>query len=125
MGKANGLGDLVGDTGIGGWGDGEGVRASGDRGMCPADLRRLGECIFFATECNLFFSPWSDEGRGKCGWNPLAGLFGVVELGELDGVERGESDGLMWRTMGGEWPWLRVGEFMPESCDAGSERLSD
>jgi len=61
--------------------------------------------MFLATECNLFLSPCRDDGRGKCGWKlPDAGLLGVVELGELDGVERGESDGLMWwRTViGGE-----------------------
>ena len=42
-GTASGLGDRVGDTGRG---DGEGVRASGDRGMWPTDFRRDGECKF-------------------------------------------------------------------------------
>lgn len=72
--------------------------------MCPADFRREGECMFLATECNLFLRPWSDD--GLCGpVKPappieeealLAGLFGALEPGELDGVERGDvnSDGL-------------------------------
>ena len=34
----------------------------------PADLRRLGECMFLATECSLFLRPCSDEGRAaNCG----------------------------------------------------------
>lgn len=37
--SANGDGERVGDAG--GIGDGDGVRASGDSGMCPTDLRRL------------------------------------------------------------------------------------
>lgn len=37
MGKASGDGDRVGDDDSG---DGDGVRANGDNGMCPTDLRR-------------------------------------------------------------------------------------
>ena len=37
---AKGLGDRVGDEEIG---EGEGVLARGLSGMCPTDLRRLGE----------------------------------------------------------------------------------
>lgn len=58
--KINGLGDLVGDWGSG---DGDGVLAKGDNGMCPTDLRRLGECKFFVTECSLCFKPCNVEGR--------------------------------------------------------------
>lgn len=39
MGNAKGLGDLVGDAGKG---EGEGVRASGESGMCPTDFLLLG-----------------------------------------------------------------------------------
>ena len=42
-GSARGLGDLVGETGKG---DGDGVLAKGDRGMCPTDFRLEGECKF-------------------------------------------------------------------------------
>ncbi len=38
--------------------------------MCPADLRLEGECMFLATECNLFLRPWSDD--GLCGPTKLA-----------------------------------------------------
>jgi len=72
--------------------------------MCPADLRLEGECMFLATECNLFLRPWSDDGLcGPAKLAPpieedalLAGLLGALEPGELDGVERGDvnSDGL-------------------------------
>lgn len=117
MGNASGLGERVGDTGSGcccGRGDGDGVRARGDSGMCPADFLRDGECRLFAFDSRLFLSPCSDDGR--CGWNgsdapapswPLAGLLGAEEPGELDGDECGESEaGLAaasrWRRMGGE-----------------------
>jgi len=42
-GRARGEGDLVGEIGRG---LGDGVLAKGDRGMCPTDLRRDGECKF-------------------------------------------------------------------------------
>jgi len=41
-GNANGLGDRVGDDDDGS-GDGEGVLANGDNGICPTDFRRFGE----------------------------------------------------------------------------------
>lgn len=84
-------------------------------------MRRDGECRLLAFESKLFLRPCSDDGR--CGWNgsdeaapeaalscPLAGLFGALEPGELDGDECGESDaGLRadaaasrWRRIGGE-----------------------
>ena len=80
------------------------MRANGECGMWPADFRLEGECMFLATECNLFLRPCKDD--GLCGWKwrvaeaggpagfnwPLAGLFGVEEPGELDGVERGDSE---------------------------------
>lgn len=40
MGRARGEGDRVGEMGIG---EGEGVRARGDRGMWPTDFLRDGE----------------------------------------------------------------------------------
>lgn len=124
MGKASGEGERVGDTGSGccGSGDGDGVRASGDSGMWPADFRRDGECRLLALDSKLFLRPCNDDGR--CGWNgsdepapvplvalswPLAGLLGALDPGELDGDECGESDaGLSalaarrCRRMGGE-----------------------
>ena len=39
-GRASGEGERVGEMGTG---EGEGVRASGERGMWPTDLRRPGE----------------------------------------------------------------------------------
>lgn len=72
--NVSGLGDRVGDCGSG---DGDGVRASGDRGMCPTDLRRLGECRFLVTECSLCLSPCNVDGR----W------YGVGELGVTVGDE--------------------------------------
>lgn len=49
-GNANGLGDRVGDAGIG---DGDGVLANGESGMCPIDFRRLG-AAFEGIVCNPF-----------------------------------------------------------------------
>ena len=40
---------LVGDEGRG---EGEGVLASGDKGMWPTDFRREGECRFFVFMCS-------------------------------------------------------------------------
>ena len=76
------------------------MRASGDSGMLPADLRRLGECMFLATECSLFLRPCSDEGRdgsATATLRPLAGLLGVVLDAELDAelLDSGDSDGLV------------------------------
>lgn len=59
------------------WGVGEGVRASGDRGMLPADLRR-GERYW---RWSLGARPWRELGRM---WPELAGELGTLELGELD-----------------------------------------
>lgn len=151
MGNAKGLGERVGETGKGcccGSGDGEGVRASGDRGMWPADFRLEGECIFLATEWSLFLRPCREEGRWGWKWRaaedggpdagfiwPLAGLLGTDELGELDGVDRGESEAGLeaanwlqwWRKIGGEYPDVDErlpGEFDPDSWD-GNDRLND
>ena len=41
VGNMSGLGERVGEEGNG---EGDGVRASGDKGMWPIDLRRLGDC---------------------------------------------------------------------------------
>lgn len=57
-------------------GVGEGVRASGDRGMLPADLRR-GERY---CRWSLGARPWRELGRM---WPELAGELGTLELGEL------------------------------------------
>lgn len=74
--KVSGLGERVGDCGSG---DGDGVRANGDSGMWPTDLRRLGECRFLVTECSLCLSPCSVDGR----WYGVA-EFGVTVGDELD-----------------------------------------
>lgn len=58
--NVSGLGDRVGDCGSG---DGDGVRAKGDSGMWPTDLRRLGECRFLVAECSLCLSPCNVDGR--------------------------------------------------------------
>lgn len=58
------------------WGVGDGVRASGERGMFPADLRR-GERYW---RCSLGARPCSELGRM---WPELAGELGTLELGEL------------------------------------------
>lgn len=58
--NVSGLGDRVGDCGSG---DGDGVRASGDSGMWPTDLRLLGECRFLVAECSLCLSPCNVDGR--------------------------------------------------------------
>lgn len=57
-------------------GVGEGVRASGESGMFPADLRR-GERYW---RCSLGARPCSELGRM---WPELAGELGTLELGEL------------------------------------------
>lgn len=72
--NVSGLGDRVGDCGSG---LGDGVRASGDSGMCPTDLRRFGECRFLVAECSLCLSPCNVDGR----W------YGVGELGVTVGDE--------------------------------------
>lgn len=72
--NVRGLGDRVGDCGKG---DGDGVRASGDSGMCPTDLRLFGECRFLVAECNLCLSPCNVDGR----W------YGVAEFGVIVGDE--------------------------------------
>lgn len=58
--NVSGLGDRVGDCGSG---DGDGVRARGDNGMWPTDLRLLGECRFLVAECSLCLSPCNVDGR--------------------------------------------------------------
>ena len=63
MDRARGEGDLVGEMGMG---EGEGVRARGERGMWPTDLRLEGEWRVLALTCNLCFSPLRpcrDDGR--------------------------------------------------------------
>lgn len=52
------------------------MRASGERGMFPADLRR-GERYW---RCSLGARPCSELGRM---WPELAGELGTLELGEL------------------------------------------
>jgi hypothetical protein len=58
-GNANGLGDRVGDDGSG---DGEGVLANGDNGMCPTDFRRFGEWMLLAAVWSLCLRPCNVEG---------------------------------------------------------------
>lgn len=75
--NVRGLGDRVGDCGSG---DGDGVRANGDSGMWPTDLRRFGECKFLVAECSLCLSPCSVDGR----WY---GAAAAAELGDTVGDE--------------------------------------
>lgn len=57
--NVKGLGDRVGDCGSG---EGDGVLARGDSGICPTDLRLFGECKFLVTECSLCLSPCRVDG---------------------------------------------------------------
>lgn len=73
------------------WGEllcgvGDGVRARGDRGMLPADLRR-GERYW---RWSLGARPCRELGRM---WPELAGEFGTLELGELLWEEFPPTDG--------------------------------
>lgn len=61
-GRASGDGVRVGEIG-GGIGPGDGVRASGDSGMCPTDFRREGEWRFLVLMCSLCLRPCREEGR--------------------------------------------------------------
>lgn len=58
-------------------GDGEGVRARGDRGILCTDLRRCGDLRLCARLC---LSPCRELGRQNC--EELAGELGADELGE-------------------------------------------
>ena len=57
-------------------GEGEGVLASGDRGMLCTDLRRCGDL----TVCSLCLRPCRELGRPR--WAELAGELGVLEPGD-------------------------------------------
>lgn len=70
----SGDGERCGEVG---WGVGEGVRASGDRGMLPADFRRPER---YLCPLSLGARPWSVLGR-MC--PDPAGELGALELGEL------------------------------------------
>lgn len=70
-GNASGLGDRVGDDGSG---DGDGVLAKGDNGICPTDFRRLGTLVEQdglaacrvleqPVECSLCLRPCRVDGR--------------------------------------------------------------
>lgn len=114
-GNANGEGDRVGEAGKG---DGEGVRASGDNGMCPTDFLRLGTdvevvCKFFVLPvvCSLCFNPCKVDGLWY-NWGLLlpVGVLGAEDEGELDweefdaeGWQRGsKGDKLIRLTVGGD-----------------------
>lgn len=104
VGKASGEGLRVGDAGSG---DGEGVRANGDNGMWPTDLRRPGECRLLAAECSLCLRPCSVDGRWKCdGASTVAGVAGLIgdnEPGDDDCDDvLGESGDEKKRPVGGE-----------------------
>lgn len=87
-GRARGEGDLVGDIGRG---LGEGVRARGERGMCPTDLRLDGECKFLVLMCSLCFRPWRDEGRAEEEDEGPAGEHGAELSQDSPGEEMGDS----------------------------------
>jgi hypothetical protein len=81
---AMGDGDRVGEAS--GSGDGDGVRASGDSGMWPTDLRRLGECSAFVLACSLCLRPCREDGLAVDGdgMEPAAGEHGSESAGEDD-----------------------------------------
>ena len=68
-GKANGEGERVGESGMG---DGDGVRANGDKGIWPTDFLRFGEWGVFVLTCNLYLRPCRDEGLADGDVVPLA-----------------------------------------------------
>jgi hypothetical protein len=71
-------------------GDGDGVRAKGDKGICPTDFLRFGECGVFVLTCSLYLRPWREEGLADGDVVPLApGEQGT----ESAGLEEHESDG--------------------------------
>ena len=53
-------------------GDGDGVRAKGESGMCPTDFLRFGECGVLVLTCNLYFRPCREEGLADGEVVPLA-----------------------------------------------------
>lgn len=88
-----GEGERCGDVG---WGVGEGVRARGERGMLPADLRRPWRSRWPGS---LGPRPWRVLGRM---WPEPAGELGALELGELLWEEfppRGEKRKLLSKTL--------------------------
>lgn len=87
-GRASGEGDLVGEIGRG---LGDGVRAKGDRGMCPTDFRRDGECKFLVLICSLCFKPWRDDGRAEEDDDGPAGEHGAELSQDSPGEEIGDS----------------------------------
>jgi len=90
-GHARGEGDLVGDSQVAG--DGEGVLARGERGMCPTDFLLLGECSVFDLTCSLCFKPCRDEGRADGELVELAGEQGADESPGLEESDRNASTG--------------------------------
>ena len=103
IGSARGEGVLVGEMG-GGRGPGEGVLASGDRGMWPADFLREGEWRFLVLMHSLCLRPCREEGRVE-EEDEETGMEGEVREQSAEAVwspgeETGDSDS-------GEGEWRR------------------
>lgn len=75
-------------------GDGDGVRANGDNGICPTDFLRFGELGALFFTCNLYLRPCSDDGLADGDVVPLApGEQGTESTGlDEQESEGGESD---------------------------------
>ena len=116
-------------------GDGDGVRARGERGMCPTDFLLLGDLkpLTFVT---LWLMTWREEGRWwRVEEEEEAGELGAEEGGEeLPDELPGEAPSRppKRREVGGEWGDLQrggdcvMGEWGPpgESWD-DRDRLKD
>lgn len=75
-----------------GRGLGDGVRARGERGMWPTDLRLEGECKFLVLMWSLCFKPWSEEGRAdEDDDEGPAGEHGAELSQDSPGEEMGDS----------------------------------
>lgn len=68
-----------------GRGEGEGVRASGERGMWPTDFRLFGERKLF-TFVTLWLTTCRDDGRW-CRVEDPAGELGTDDVGEEEPEE--------------------------------------
>lgn len=121
--RVRGLGLRVGEVAIG---EGDGVLASGDRGMLCTDFLLCGDLMV----CSLCFSPCKELGRENC--DGAAGELGVLEVGELLleelAVDRAESDaGDHMRVVGGDLGDLDLvgdpGKLSPEDSDLLSEPM--
>ena len=77
-----------------GTGEGEGVRARGERGMWPEwEWRRLGECSVFVLTCSLCLRPCSEDGRAEAEVDAAAALAAGERQGdESAGLQVGDEE---------------------------------